>query len=134
MVTRLQYTEFRHENPLYTSLYEGSIAIHICNIAFDDSSDKIKFKDGVMILYTISKRLVPEDKSDIKTILDAIKVKGDKWVLPQIKVYKLAIPENHTFISLKPFYLALGITPTFKLSLFKGEYQTNLKPPPKKFT
>ena len=48
----------------------------------------------------------------------------------QIKDYKLVIPEHHTFFSLKPFYSALGIKAA--VALEKGEYQTNLKPPPKK--
>ena len=42
---------------------------------------------------------------------EAIKGKGDQWVAPQIKDYKLIIPENHTFIALKPFFDTLGIKP-----------------------
>ena len=61
---------------------------------------------------------------------DVIKGKGNKWVAAQIKDYKLVIPEHHTFFSLKPFYSALGIKAA--VALEKGEYQTNLKPPPKK--
>ena len=49
---------------------------------------------------------------------DAIKDKGNQWVAAQINDdYKLVIPENHTFIALKPFYDVLGITPTIFLLL-----------------
>ena len=37
MTTRLQFTEFRHVNPLYTPLNRGSIAVHTCDITFDSS-------------------------------------------------------------------------------------------------
>ena len=59
---------------------------------------------------------------------NALKEKGNQWVPPEIKDYKLIIPENFTFIALKPFYDILGITPKHKFTLFKGEYQTKLKP------
>ena len=35
---------------------------------------------------------------------EAIKGKGDQWVAPQIKDYKLIIPENHTFNLFKAFF------------------------------
>ena len=36
------------------------------------------------------------------------KKKGNQWVAPEIKDYKLVIPENLTFIALKTFFDALG--------------------------
>ena len=72
-----------------------------------------------MILYTISKSLVPEDKSEVKITIpegtysshqfnmmmkNALKEKGNQWVAPEIKDYKLVIPENFTFITLKTFF------------------------------
>ena len=98
-----------------------------------------------MILNSISRRLVQEDKSEIKMILDAgtysidefsqkmkdvIKGKTDQWVAAQIKDFKLVIPESHTFIALKPFFDVLEITPIAKFLL--GEYQTKLQLPPTK--
>ena len=65
-----------------------------------------------MILYAPSKRLIAND-SQLKIILsagtysinefnqnmkDVIKGKGEKWVAPQIKNYKLIIHEYHTFV------------------------------------
>ena len=64
---------------------------------------------------------------------EAIKGKGDQWVAAQIKDYKLIIPENHSLLSLKPFFDALEIKPQ-GLGISNGEYQTSLKPPPKKIT
>ena len=63
---------------------------------------------------------------------NGIKGKGNQWVAPEIKDYKLVIPENFTFIAVKTFFNALGITPKHKFAFFKGEYQTKLKPSPKK--
>ena len=98
-----------------------------------------------MIVYRISTRLVPKN-NEVKMILsagtysieqfnqnmqEAIKGKRDQWVAPQIKDYKLIIPENHTFIALKPFFDTLGINPG-GVGIGNGEYQTSLKPPPKK--
>ena len=63
---------------------------------------------------------------------NALKEKGNQWVAPEIKDYKLILPENFTFIALKNFFDILGITPKHKFALFKGEYQTKLKLAPKK--
>ena len=65
MTTRLQFTEFRHVNPLYTPLNRGSITVHTCDITFDNT-EVITLLTEFIILYTISKRLVPEDKSEVK--------------------------------------------------------------------
>ena len=60
-------------------------------------------------------------------------MKEDHWIPPEInKDYKLIIPENFTFIAIKPFYDILGINPENEFSLIKGEYQTKLKKPPEK--
>ena len=146
MTTRLEFTEFKHVNLLYTPLNRGSIAVHTCDIAFDNT-EVVTLLTEFIILYSISKRLVPEDKSEVKIKIpegtytsyqfnmimkNALKEKGDQWVAPEIKDYKLIIPENFTLIALKPFYNVLGITPKHKIALFKGEYQTKLKPFPKK--
>ena len=58
---------------------------------------------------------------------NALKEKGNQWVAPEIKDYKLVIPENFTFIALKTFFDALGITPKHKFALFKGEYTDKVK-------
>ena len=53
------------------------------------------------------------------TIKNALKEKGNQWVPPKIKDYKLIIPENFTFIALKPFYDILGITQNINLHFLK---------------
>ena len=103
----------------------------------------------MMILYLISKRLVAND-SKLKITIPAgtysiyefnqkLKVSKPKWVSPKIEAGKLIIPEHHTFVASTPLFDALGITNKSiiikrKFSLYKGEYQTSLKPPPKKVT
>ena len=61
----------------------------------------------------------------------ALKGKGDQWVPPQIKNYKLIIPKNHVFMALKAFFDILGIN-TDTVEIGNGEYQTSLNQPPKK--
>ena len=66
-----------------------------------------------------------------------IKVSKSMWVSPQIKNdYKQLIPKHHIFVASAFLFKILGINANFltkiKSSLTKGEYQTNLKPPPKK--
>ena len=65
MTTRLEFIEFKHVNLLYTPLNRGSIAVHTCDIAFDNT-EVITLLTEFIILYLISKRLVPEDKSEVK--------------------------------------------------------------------
>ena len=146
---RLEFTRFCHKNPLYTPLHGGSLAVHTCDIAFDDSGS-IKLITKVMILYAISKRLVAND-SQLKIILSAgtysinefnqkmkDAIKGEKWVAAQIKDYKLIIPEHHTFVASALLFEAMGVSANFltnmKSLLTTGKYQTTLKPPPKKIT
>ena len=119
----LEFTRFFYKNTLYTPLYGGTIAIHSCKITFDDS-EKITLLNNFQIRYSISKRLVPKN-SDVKIKLSAgtytcsqfnmimkNALKEDHWIPPEInKDYKLIIPENFTFIAIKPFYDILGITP-----------------------
>ena len=140
----LEFTRFSHKNTLYKQLYGGTIAVHSCKITFDDS-EKITLLNDFQIRYLISKRLVPKN-NDVKIKLSAgtytssqfniimkNALKEDHWIPPQInKDYKLIIPENFTFIAIKPFYDILGITPENEFSLIKGEYQTKLKKPPEK--
>ena len=139
MKTRLQFTEFRNVNPLYTPLNRGSIAVHICDITFDNT-EVITFLTDFIILYSISKGLVLEDKLEVKITIpkgthssyqftmimkNAFKEKGNQWVAPEIKNYKPIIPKNFTLIALKPFYDALGITPEHKLALLKANIKQN---------
>ena len=135
----LEFTRFSHKNTLYKPLYGGTIAVHSCKITFDDS-EKITFLNDFQIRYLVSKRLVPKN-NDVKIKLSAgtytssqfniimkNALKEDHWILPEInKDYKLIIPENFTFIAIKPFYDILGITPENKFSFIKGKYQTKLK-------
>ena len=103
-----------------------------------------------MILYFISKRLVANN-SKLKITIPAgtysiyefnqkLKVSKPKWVSPKIEAGKLIILEHHTFVASTRLFDALGITGKSiiisrrKFSLYKGEYQTSLKPPPKKVT
>ena len=65
MMTRLEFTEFKHVNLLYAPLNRGSIAVHTCDIAFDNTEVTTLLTEFI-ILYSISKRLVPEDKSEVK--------------------------------------------------------------------
>ena len=102
----------------------------------------------MMILYLISKRLVANN-SKLKITIPAgtysiyefnqkLKVSKPKWVSPKIEAGKLIIPEHHTFVASVLLFDALGINANFltnmKSLLTKGEYQTSLKPPPKKIT
>ena len=128
--------EFSHKNHLYLSLHGESLAVHTCVITFN-STELINLITEFMILCTISKSLVPDHKSEIKKsipegtyvtqqfnfkVKDAINEKGNHWVAPEIKDYKLVIPENFAFIILKTFFSALGIPPKHKFVLFKVEY------------
>ena len=140
----LEFTRFSHKNTLYKQLYGGTIAVHSCKITFEDS-EKITLLNDFQIRYLISKRLVPKN-NDVKITLYAgtytssqfniimkNALKEYHWIPPEInKEYKLIIPENFTFIAIKPFYDILGITPENEFSLIKGEYQTKLKKPPEK--
>ena len=65
---RLEFTRFSHKNPLYTPLHGGSLAVVSCDIALDGS--KFLLKEGVMIVYKISRIIVPEDY-EVKLILSA---------------------------------------------------------------
>ena len=65
---RLEFTRFCHKNLLYTPLHGGFLAVHSCSIAFDGS--EFILKDGVMIVYRISTRLVPKN-NEVKMILSA---------------------------------------------------------------
>ena len=118
MTTRLQFTKFRHVNLLYTSLNRGSIAVHTCNITFDNT-EVITLLTEFIILYSISKRLVPEDKSEVKitipegtytsyqfnmTMKNALKEKENQWVPPEIKDYELIIPGKLYICCLKAFF------------------------------
>ena len=99
-----------------------------------------------MILYASSVRLVANN-SQLKIIIPAetysinefskkIKIAKPMWVSPQIKDYKLLIFEHHTVVSSTLLFKTLGINANFltkiKSSLTNGEYQTDLKPLPKK--
>ena len=119
-MTRLEYTEFSHKNPLYTPLHKGSLAVVSCDIELYNSINLIA---EVMILYAISKRLVAND-SQLKIIIPAgtysinefnekIKVSKPMWVSPQIKDYKLVIPEHHTFVASALLFKTLGINANF---------------------
>ena len=66
-MTRLKYTEFSHKNPLYTPLHEGLLAVVSCDIELYNSINLIA---EVIILYTISKRLVVNN-SQLKIIIPA---------------------------------------------------------------
>ena len=70
------------------------------------------------MFYSISKRLVPEDKSEVKikipegtytsykfniTMKNALKEKGNHWILTEIKDYKLIISEELYIYCLKSF-------------------------------
>ena len=143
---KLEYTKFGHKKPFYTQFHERSLAVVSCDI---ELYNNINLITKVMILYAISKRLVTND-SQLKIIIPAgtysinqfnkkIKVSKPMWVSPQIKDdYKLVIPEHHTFVASALLFKTLGIKANFlpktKSLLTKGKYQTNLKPPPKKFT
>ena len=145
MATKLEFTKFKHINPVYTPLNRGSIAVHSCKITFENT-EVIKLDRDYQIVYSISKRLVSsKDESQVKILLtkatysinqfnNMVKnsLKGDQWIPPEIKDYKLIIPENFTFIATQAFYDLLGVTPENRISLIKGEYQTKLKPSPKK--
>ena len=138
-MTRLEYTEFSHKNPLYTPLHEGSLAVVSCDIELYNSINLIA---EVMILYAISKRLVAND-SQLKIIIPAgtysinefnekIKVSKPMWVSPQIKDdYKLVIPEHHTFVASALLFKTLGINANFltkiKSSLTNGRIPDQLK-------
>ena len=135
---RLEFTKFRHKNPLYTPLHGGSLAVVSCDITLD--VNKFLLKEGVRIVYKISRVIELEDY-EVRLILsagtysteqfnqnikDIIKEKGNKLVAAQINDdYKLVIPEHHTFFSLKPFYSALGIK--VAVALEKRKYKTNDK-------
>ena len=82
-----------------------------------------------MIVYKISRMLVPE-RYEVKMILSAgtylteqfnrnmkdnIKGKGNQWVAPHFKNYKLVIPENHSFFSLKLFLCRSGNKTNFSI-------------------
>ena len=56
---RLDFTRFRHKNPLYAPLHGGSLAVVSCDIALGGS--KFLLKEEVMIVYEISRIIVPED-------------------------------------------------------------------------
>ena len=103
---RLKFTRFSQKNPLYTPLHVGSLAV----VSY---GSKFLLKERVMIVYKIRRIIVPEDY-EAKLIVsagtystekfnqnmkDVIKGKRNKWVAPQIKDYKLVIPEHHTFFS-----------------------------------
>ena len=147
MTTRLEYTEFRYVNSLYTPLNRESIALHSCSIAFDT---RINLITEVMILYLISKRLVGNDYKlkitiparayPISEFNQKLKISKPNWVFPKIEAGKLIIMEHHIFVASTPLFDALRVTDKSiiigrrKFSLYKGEYQKNLKPPPKKVT
>ena len=120
-MTRLEYTEFRHTNPLYTPLHEGSLAVVSCDIAFYNSINLIA---KVMNLYAISKRLetndsqlniiVPAGTYSINEFNEKIEVSKPMWISPQIKDdYKLLIPEHHTFVVSALLFKTLGIKANF---------------------
>ena len=90
---RLELTKFCNKNLLYTLLHGGFLALHSCSIIFDR---EFILKDGVMIVYRISTRLVPKN-NEVEMILpagmysieqfnqnmhEAIKGKGGQWVAP----------------------------------------------------
>ena len=100
---RLEFTRFSHKNNLHSSIHGGSLAVDTCDITFN-STDLISLITDFVILYTISKRLVPENKSEVKITIpegtytshqfnmimkNALKEKGNQWVAPEIKDYKL---------------------------------------------
>ena len=63
---RLEFAKFSHKNNLHSSLQRGeSLAVYTCDITFNNT-EAITLLTEFMILYTISKRLVPEDKSEVK--------------------------------------------------------------------
>ena len=114
-MTRLEFTRFCHKIPALYATSLRILAVHSCSIAFDGSV--FILKDGVMIVYKISASVVPKN-NEVKMILsggaysieqfnksmqEALKGKGDQWVPPQIKNYKLIIPKNHAFMALKTF-------------------------------
>ena len=65
---RLEFTRFSHKNPLYTPLHGGSHAVVSCDITLDGS--KFLLKEGVMIVYKIS-RLIELEDYEVKLILSA---------------------------------------------------------------
>ena len=110
---RSEFTKFSHKQNLHSSLHGGSLAVHTYNITFN-STEVITLITKFIILYTISKKLVPKDKSEVKITIPegtntSHQFKVNQCLALEIKDYKLVIPENFTFTALKTLFDALEI-------------------------
>ena len=117
----LTYTYKKHCE-LYTEIH-GSIAVNICQIKLAQKGI-ILLSNVSIIVYKTGKRTgvennefinfnLPTGTNSIDDFNAKIKVailqKKQDWEPPQIKVLKLVIPEDYTFMASITIFIAVGI-------------------------
>ena len=150
----LTFTQYQENNILFTPVH-GAIAILKLKITLPKiQNDKIHLTDEVMILYGKThvntkselpiKIILSKGLSSIEQFNQVLtknkEILTREWKPPQIKHYKLQVPELYSFVTSNLLFQALGIdnanaATAARSSLFGGTYQTTLtpyKPPPKK--
>ena len=149
----LTYTSYKEHCYLDTEIY-GSIAVNSCQIELPQK-DIIFLSNVSIIVYKAGKRTGVENTKFISFNLSActysiddfnakirveILQKKKDWEPPQIKDFRLAIPEDYTFMASNAIFIALGIqdnylekTMLIRSTLPLGSYKTFLdtSPPPK---
>ena len=128
-MTRLEYTEFSHKNPLYTPLHEGSLAVVSCDIELYNSINLIaEDQQKVSSEHSQLKIIIPAGTYSINEFNKKIKVSKPMWVSPQIKDYKLVIPEHHTFVASALLFKTLGINANFLTKIKSSLTNGNTRP------